>query len=69
MKEIRKESLLAASLLNSCACLASNDILSFLSNKFANIPENNPNLEIFEETLGMLNCYSMLTIREPKFMK
>jgi hypothetical protein len=69
MKEIRKESLLAVSLLNSCVCLARNDILNFLSKEFANIPENNPNSEIFEEALGMLNCYSMLTIREPKFMK
>ncbi len=64
MEAIRKESLLAASLLNSCAYLASNDIPNFLLEKFANNPENNPNSEIFEEALGTLNFYSMLAINE-----
>ncbi len=66
MEEIRKKSLLAFSLLNICACLASNDIPNFLLEKFANTPENNSNSEIFEETLGTLNCYSMLSINVQK---
>jgi tetratricopeptide (TPR) repeat protein len=64
MNGIRKESLLAANLLNICACLASNDIPKFLLKKFANNPENNPDSEIFEDALGTLNCYSMLRINE-----
>jgi tetratricopeptide (TPR) repeat protein len=62
METIRKESQLALNLLNICACLASNDIPNFLLEKFADTPENNPNSEVFEEALGTLNCYSMLTI-------
>ncbi len=42
MEAIRKESLLAANLLNICACLASNDIPKFLLKKFANNPEKTP---------------------------
>jgi hypothetical protein len=64
MKAIREKSLLAANLLNGCACLASNDIPNFLLEKFANNPENNPSSEIFEEALETLNCYSMLGINE-----
>ncbi len=64
METIRKESLLATSLLNICACLASNDVPNFLLEKFANTPENNLNSEIFEEALGILNCYSMLAINK-----
>jgi hypothetical protein len=60
MKAIRKESLLAANLLNFCACLASNDIPNFLLEKFTNTQKNNPNLETFEEARGTLICYSML---------
>jgi tetratricopeptide (TPR) repeat protein len=66
MEAIRKESLLAASLLSSCACLASNDIPNFLLEEFAKNQENNPNSEILEEALGTLNCYSMLAINEQK---
>jgi hypothetical protein len=61
---IRKESLLAVSLLNICACLACDDILNFLFEKFAKTAENNPDLEIFEEALGTLYCYSMLVINK-----
>ncbi len=64
MEVIRKESLLALSLLNVCACLASNDIPNFLLEKFANTPENNPNSEIFEEARGTLICYSMQAYNE-----
>jgi tetratricopeptide (TPR) repeat protein len=64
MEAIRKESLLAASLLNSCAFLASDDIPNFLLEKLANTPENNPDSEIFEEALGTLDCYSMLAVNK-----
>jgi hypothetical protein len=64
MQAIRNESILAASLLNICACLASNDIPNFLLEEFANTPKDNPNEEIFEEALGTLDCYSMLTINK-----
>jgi hypothetical protein len=64
MKVIRKESLLAPNLLNICAYLSSNDIPNFLLEKFANTQENNPNSEIFEEALGTLNCYSMISINK-----
>jgi hypothetical protein len=47
---IRKESLLAVSLLNICAYLASTDIPNFLLEKFAKTPENNLNSEIFRRS-------------------
>jgi hypothetical protein len=65
-KAIRKESLLAVSLLNICAYLASNDIPNLLFEMFANTAENNSDLEIFEEALGTLYCYSMLVFNEQK---
>jgi hypothetical protein len=61
---IRKESLLAVSLLNVCAYLASNDIPNFLFEMFTNTAGNNPDLEVFEEALGKLYCYSMLVINK-----
>ncbi len=64
MEAICKEYLLAASLLNICAYLASNNIPNFLLEKFANTRENNPNSEIFEEARGTLICYSMLEYNE-----
>jgi tetratricopeptide (TPR) repeat protein len=64
MEAIRKESLIAVSLLNICAYLASNDIPNFLLEKFANTPENNPDSEIFEKARGILICYSMLAYNE-----
>jgi hypothetical protein len=64
MEAIRKESLLAAKLLNVCACLASNDIPDFLLEEFANTLENNPDSEIFEEAREKLICYSMLAYNE-----
>ncbi len=64
MEAIRKEFLLARSLLNISACVASNDIPNFLFEKFANTRKNNTNLEILEEALETLICYSMLAYNE-----
>jgi tetratricopeptide (TPR) repeat protein len=64
IEAIRKETLLAESLLNICAYLASNDIPKFLLEKIAITPGKNPNSEIFEKALGTLICYSMLAINK-----
>jgi tetratricopeptide (TPR) repeat protein len=64
MEVVRKESLLADRWLTICAYLNSKDIPNFLLESFANSPENNPKSEIFEEALGTLISYSMLTVNE-----
>jgi tetratricopeptide (TPR) repeat protein len=64
MEIVRKESLLADKWLTICAYLNSNDIPNFLLESFANSSENNPKSEIFEEALGILISYSMLTVNE-----
>jgi tetratricopeptide (TPR) repeat protein len=64
MEVVRKESLLADKWLTICAYLNSNDIPNFLLESFANSSKNNPKSEIFEETLGILISYSMLTVNE-----
>jgi tetratricopeptide (TPR) repeat protein len=64
MEVIRKESLLADKWLMICAYLNSNDIPNFLLESFANSSENNTKSENFEEALGTLISYSMLTVNE-----
>jgi tetratricopeptide (TPR) repeat protein len=64
MEVVRKESLLADKWLKICAYLNSKDIPNFLLESFADSSENNPKSEIFEEALGTLISYSMLTFNE-----
>jgi tetratricopeptide (TPR) repeat protein len=50
--------------LTICAYLNSNEIPYFLLKTFSESSDNNPEDEVFEETLGTLNSYSMLFINE-----
>jgi len=65
MDKLRKESLLAANWLNACAYLASNDIPYFLMEEFTKTEKSNPEIQIYEEALGTLDNYSMISINEP----
>jgi hypothetical protein len=62
MEAIRTESLLADKWLTICAYLNSNGIPYFFLKTFSASSDNNPEDEIFEETLRTLNSYSMLLI-------
>jgi hypothetical protein len=64
LEAIQKESALSPHLLTLCSYLNSEGIPKSLLEDFSNIEGNNPQHELFDNAMGILNSYSLISINE-----